>query len=354
MPICPVQAKYSALKTLNQLLEKGDVEIRTQCVVSRLVVEKKDHKKDDGTRNRNIGYVEYKRYEKPGSHKHTVEKVKGTIIVLAANAIENATLLLASDKNGLANHSGQVGRNLMDHPYLYTWGYTDHRKRVYPFRGPDTTSGMESLRDGEFREVHASFRASLSNWGWSGEPKTQLNDLIQENTYGKRLRHELADRMTRMVKIGFMFEQLPSADNRVTIDHKHKDAMGNYRPVLSYHYDDYSLAGIDTAVQKVWQTITDHAKIVDKTDYKVVTPGYQRVSYNGNNYNIMGSGHIVGTHRMGSSPEDSVTDKNMKTWDHPNLYVVGPGNQVTIGTANPTLTTAALAIRAAEAILKEL
>ncbi len=352
MPICPVQAKYSALKTLNQLIEKGNVEIRTQCVVSRLIVDKKERKKDDGTRNKNIGYVEYKRYEKPGSRKHTVEKVRGTIIVLAANAIENATLLLASDKNGLANYSGQVGRNLMDHPYLYTWGYS--KKRVYPFRGPDTTSGMESLRDGEFRAVHASFRASLSNWGWSGEPKKQLNDMVQENVYGKKLRYELADRMTRMVKIGFMFEQLPSADNRVTIDHRYKDDLGNHRPVLSYHYDDYSLAAIDKAVNNVWKSITDHAKIDDKTCYDVLTPGYQRVIYNGTKYNIMGSGHIVGTHRMGSSPEDSVTDRNMKTWDHPNLYVVGPGNQVTIGTANPTLTTAALAVRAAEAILKEL
>jgi choline dehydrogenase-like flavoprotein len=68
----------------------------------------------------------------------------------------------------------------------------------------------------------------------------------------------------------------------------------------------------------------------------------------------MGSGHIVGTHRMGSSRSSSVTDRNMKAWDHDNLYVVGAGNQVTIGTANPTLTTAALSIRAAEAMLRDL
>jgi choline dehydrogenase-like flavoprotein len=49
-----------------------------------------------------------------------------------------------------------------------------------------------------------------------------------------------------------------------------------------------------------------------------------------------------------------VTDRNMKAWDHPNLYVVGTGNQVTIGTANPTLTGAALSIRAADAMLRDL
>ena len=94
-------------------------------------------------------------------------------MVLAANAIENATLLLASNA---ANSSGQVGRNLMDHPYLYAWGYSP--TPVYPFRGPDTTSGVESLRDGRFREVHASFRASLANWGWSSEPGNQISLLL--------------------------------------------------------------------------------------------------------------------------------------------------------------------------------
>ncbi len=344
MPICPVQAKYSALKTLNQLNESGKVEIRTQCVVSRLIIDKKTKK---------INEVEYKHYQNSASSKqYTINKVKGAIVVLAANAIENATLLLASKA---ANSSDQVGRNLMDHPYLYTWGYSSKDKRVYPFRGPDTTSGMESLRDGKFRKVHASFRASLSNWGWSGEPGGQLSSLMKDKVYGKKLRHELGDRMTRMVKIGFMVEQLPCPENRVTIDKNYKDDMGNYRPVLSYGYDDYSLAGLEAAVTNVWKKIRHHARIEDKTDYPDPAPGgYQRVSYNGKNYNIMGSGHIVGTHRMGSSPKDSVTDINMKTWDHPNLYVVGPGNQVTIGTANPTLTTAALAVRASEAILKQL
>lgn len=341
MPICPVQAKYSALRTLNLLRNNKKVEIRTQCVASRLIIDKENAK---------ITAVEYKSYEQANHPKHKKEKVEGTLIILAANAIENATLLLAS---GAANSSDQVGRNMMDHPYLYTWGYSS--ERVFPFRGPDTTSGMASLRDGKFREVHASFRASLSNWGWSGEPKGQLTQLLQNKVYGQKLRSTLADRMSRMVKIGFMFEQLPIPENRVSINPKFKDDMGNYRPVLSYQYDDYSLAGVESAVQTVWPAIVKYAGIEDHTAYPdPAPPGYQRVEYNSQAYNIMGSGHIVGTHRMGDKASDSVTDRNMKAWDHPNLYVVGAGNQVTIGTANPTLTTAALAVRAAETMLREL
>ena len=125
--------------------------------------------------------------------------------------------------------------------------------------------------------------------------------------------------------------------------------------MLSYGYADYSLKGVETAVKTVWPTITKYANVQDETVYIDPAPGgYQRVTYNGTGYNLMGSGHIVVLHRMGSSRKDSVTDRNMKAWDHPNLYVVGAGDQVTIGTANPTLTAAALSIRAADAMLRDL
>jgi choline dehydrogenase-like flavoprotein len=340
MPLCPVQAKYSALKTIAVLARKPEVEIRTQSVASKLVIDRETGR---------VTGVEYKRYDTPGSTRYTLETAHGTLVVLAANAIENATLLLASNA---ANSSGQVGCNLMDHPYLYAWGYAP--TPVYPFRGPDTTSGVESLRDGAFRKVHASFRASLANWGWSGEPGNQIQALLSAGTYGKAFRQELADRMTRMVKIGFMFEQLPSPGNRVTIDPQYRDGLGNFRPVLSYGYANYTLDAVAAAVNTVWPTIAKYANVSNKTSYLPFTPGYQYVVHDGAGYNLMGSGHIVGTHRMGSRSTDSVTDRNLKAWDHPNLYVVGTGSQVTIGTANPTLTGAALAIRAADAMLKDL
>jgi choline dehydrogenase-like flavoprotein len=340
MPLCPVQAKYSALKTIAVLARKPEVEIRTQSVASKLVIDRETGR---------ITGVEYKRYDTPGATRYTLETAHGTLVVLAANAIENATLLLASNA---ANSSGQVGCNLMDHPYLYAWGYAP--TPVYPFRGPDTTSGVESLRDGAFRKVHASFRASLANWGWSGEPGNQIQALLSAGTYGKAFRQELADRMTRMVKIGFMFEQLPSPGNRVTIDPQYRDGLGNFRPVLSYGYGSYTLDAVAAAVNTVWPTIAKYANVTNKTSYLPFTPGYQYVAHDGAGYNLMGSGHIVGTHRMGSRSTDSVTDRNLKAWDHPNLYVVGTGSQVTIGTANPTLTGAALAIRAADAMLKDL
>jgi len=62
----------------------------------------------------------------------------------------------------------------------------------------------------------------------------------------------------------------------------------------------------------------------------------------------------MGTHRMGSDPKTSVTDADGRTHDHPNLFLAGAGLFPTYGTANPTLTLAALALRSASAIQSEL
>jgi choline dehydrogenase-like flavoprotein len=58
--------------------------------------------------------------------------------------------------------------------------------------------------------------------------------------------------------------------------------------------------------------------------------------------------------RMGSDPGTSVVDGNQRSHDHQNLYLLGSGVFPSVGTANPTLTIAALTLMAAEAILKTL
>jgi choline dehydrogenase-like flavoprotein len=50
----------------------------------------------------------------------------------------------------------------------------------------------------------------------------------------------------------------------------------------------------------------------------------------------------------------SVVDSYQKSWDHPNLYLIGPGSMPTIGSSNTTLTVAALCLRTAEVMLKDL
>ena len=73
------------------------------------------------------------------------------------------------------------------------------------------------------------------------------------------------------------------------------------------------------------------------------TQQYHRDTYEG-------AGHLMGTTRMGNDPRTSVVDRNLRLHGHPNCFVVGAGAFPTVGTANPTLTVAALALRAVDPI----
>jgi choline dehydrogenase-like flavoprotein/sugar lactone lactonase YvrE len=338
-PLCPVQAKYSAMKTLHQAQNSGRVEVRTQCVASKLRID---------TASGRIQGVEYKRYAIRGQAAHVNEFAQGAIVILAANAIENTTLMLAS---GVVDRSGQLGRNLMDHPYISFQGLAP--SQVFPFRGPDVTSGIESLRDGKFREKHASFRASIGNWGWVGEPTGSVSRLLSQLKFGGDFRRQLREKLTRMVRLGVFLEQLPEAHNRVTIDPEKRDLLGNYLPIVNYSYGDYALDGAIAAIEAVWPAVVEKAGIQDETDFTTAPSGFQAVTHRGRTFNVMGPGHIVGTHRMGRSPNASVVNSNLQSWAHPNLYAVGSGSMVTIGTANPTLTAAALSLRVVDHILSE-
>jgi choline dehydrogenase-like flavoprotein len=70
--------------------------------------------------------------------------------------------------------------------------------------------------------------------------------------------------------------------------------------------------------------------------------------------NFIGAGHHIGTHRMGKTKSDSVVNVDQRSWDHDNLYVVGCGSFPTTGTANPTLTAIALALRSTKDMLTQL
>ena len=109
VPICPVQAKYNALKTLKSS-RRENVKILTQAVASKVEIDPASGK---------VIAITYKHYHQPNSPEYTIGMARGRIYVLAAHYVENAKLLLAS---GIANSSAQVVRNLMDQEGLLTWG----------------------------------------------------------------------------------------------------------------------------------------------------------------------------------------------------------------------------------------
>jgi choline dehydrogenase-like flavoprotein len=337
-PICPVQAKYNAAKTIAQA-QRERLEVRTQAVVTKLHV--------DPTSGE-VESLEYQRYDDRGSPRHTVHRVEARTFVLAAHAVENAKIMLASGAGG-----DLVGRHLMDHPALYAWGLSP--VPVGPFRGPPSTAGMDDVRSGAFRARHAAFRFDIGNDGWratTGAPDTTVAKAVAEGLRGAELRTRLADALSRQVRMSLAVEQLPSADNRVTIDPRYVDPLGNPRPVIDYRIDEYTLDGMAAAVD-VARAVFDRAGIVDCTNPEEGA-WFPSVTHGERTFHYHGMGHFAGTHLMGAVPEDSVVDADQRSWQHRNLYLVGSGSFPTMGTSNPTLTLAALALRTADHIKSDL
>jgi choline dehydrogenase-like flavoprotein len=341
VPICPVQAKYNAGKTLARAFQTGRVDLLAQTVASKIHVDS-----DTGR----VTQIEYKTYPDRDSPEHATGTVRGRMFVLCANAIENARLMLAS---GLTAASGLVGRNLMDHAYLLNWALLPEASGT--MRGSICTGGISDLRGGGFRRQQAPFNIDIHNdgWGWAvGSPYTDLLGLVEtQNKFGPDLRRELAERITRQLMMAFVAEVMPDEGNRVTVDPSYTDQLGNMRPVISYHLPDYTLRGVAYA-RELASRIFQRLGAADYTVYD--SDDYAYVNYEGQGYVVRGGNHLAGTHIMGSDPSSSVVDADQRSWDHENLYLVGGGSMPSIGTSNITLTLAALCFRSAEHLIDRL
>jgi choline dehydrogenase-like flavoprotein len=359
IPICPIQAKYDPTITLHDAQATGNVDFLYRTVAYNIALDQRGR----------VTHIDYKRYNPDGSAGPTGTAV-GTIFIIAANAIETPRLLLMSNTQmpkGVANSSGQVGQNLMDHPFYVIWGLLPQPK--FPYRGPLSTSGIEDLRDGDFRSKHSAFRVEMGNDGWNfaigGDPNITTVDFVnglnnsQANPtnatfFGSELIRQLREVLTRQFRLGFLVEQEPEEKNCVTLSQRFKDGLGLPRPEVYYSLSDYTLEGL-AAAKRAGDAIFARLNVRDFTRYDENDPSVVELPPNATGrrerVRIMGAGHIIGTHRMGDDPTTSVVNANQRTHDHENLYLIGSGSFPTSATANPTLTLAALTLRTANWIL---
>ncbi|WP_434608457.1 GMC family oxidoreductase [Pseudomonas sp. D2-30] len=362
-PICPIQAKYDATVTMNKALATGKVRVLYRTVASKVTVGD-DH---------NVSGVEFMQYQLEDGPKTGTGVAVAKRYVIAAHAIETPKLLLNSKTDvwskGVANSSGQVGRSLADHPIYLAWGLMPEGKAIFPYRGPLSTAGIESLRDGAFRSDRAAWRIEIGNEGWNwpaGDPYTTVADFIDGTNVGKTnpsnkllsgtaLVRKLNDVFTRQFRVGFLVEQVekdpdhsesyiqPSTDNLT-------DGLGIVRPEIHYDLSDYTRKGFQQAKILATHIIEDLLGGTELTD--IIGPGC--FTYDGVPYSFQGAGHLMGTYRMGDDPAKSVVDKHQRSWDHKNLFLVGDGVFPSTGTSNPSLTIAALSFQAGDTLANDL
>ena len=256
-----------------------------------------------------------------------LQRQKARVVAVAGNSIESPRLLLnsASAKypDGLANSSGQVGRNYMRHMTGNVYGVFD--RPVHMYRGTtmagivrdearhDTKRGFVGGYEMETVSLGVPFMAAFADPGAWGRSFTSVMDDYSH--------------MAGMWLIG---EDMARETNRITLDPNIKDTHG--LPVASVHFDDHDndVAMRNHAIQQgsaIYQAV-GATRIIP-------TPPYP-------------STHNMGTNRMSARAQDGVVNKWGQTHDIKNLFV-SDGSQFTSGAAcNPTLTIVSLAIRQAD------
>lgn len=279
--LCPVDSKFTIENSLKYVYGDPRVELRYGCQVFNLLTE-----------NNKIAGVVY-------NHEGKEFEVKGDAIVLGANPIFNAHILLAAgDKNRF------TGKGLCEQRGTFAYLY---------FKDLDNVGGSSVISangfmmyDGEQRKEYAG--CLIENW----------NDPFIRNEPGK---------WRKMAKMKFIFEDLPNERNRVEL------SDNPLIPRIEYKghdpYVDRAMGELEDNIQKTFSFLPLE---------KVEVDGFFQKT----------EGHIYSTTRMADSADAGVIDKNLIHHQYRNLFIVGSGAYPSISPANPTLTLCSLSLMAAD------
>lgn len=242
-------------------------------------------------------------------------------LVLSAGGVETPRLLLHT---GLANSSGQVGRNFMAHMAQQVWGRFDAymgMQRGYP--SSLICEDMLAPEDAEFAGGYL-----LQSLGV--QPVTLGETLTRgAGLWGADLMRWL-DGYAHLGGIGMNGDCLPHPDNRLTLTGEH-DAFGIPK------------ARIDFSIQGNERAMTDHA---DRLMRRILeAAGATDI------LSVGRTAHTIGTCRMGDDPSDAVVDAHGRSHDIANLWISDNSTFPSALAANPALTIMALARRTAEHML---
>jgi choline dehydrogenase-like flavoprotein len=262
-----------------------------------------------------------------------LQRQKARLVAVAGNSIESPRLLLNSASalypDGLANSSGQVGRNYMRHMTGSVYAVFD--KPVHMWRGT-TMAGIVQDEAG-----HKPDRGFVGGYEMEtlslGLPF--MAAFLDPGAWGREFTSAL-DSYENMAGMWLVGEDMPQESNRITLDPSAKDKFG--MPVPHVHFDDHPN---DVAMRR-------HAYGRGTAIYEAVgaTRTFPTTPYP--------STHNLGTNRMSENPRDGVVNKWGQTHDIPNLFI-SDGSQFTTGASeNPTLTIVALAIRQADYIAQNM
>lgn len=322
---CPQGAKASFdLVYLPQAIQMG-ADVVTGARVRRIVT-------DDGGLAAGAEYID---------RAGTVRFQAARAVVVCANGIGTPRLLLmsANDQHpdGLANSSGLVGRNLMLHPNSTAMGFYD--EPLESWRGP----AGQLIHSMEFYETDRSrgcVRGAKMHVMPTPGPLNAIEahrQLDFDELWGPGI-HDVARSAQNAILWAALAEDLPEEHNRVTLSPNQVDSDGLPAPKVEYRISDNTRALLKFTVDRMVELhrAAGATRILTQEIW-VDQPG-----------------HLLGTARMGDDPKRSVVDSYGKSHDVDNLYIADGSIFVTGGSANPTCTITALALRVGKKLVENL
>lgn len=325
MDVCDVRAVWSSdVTVIPEALATGKLTLRMNALARKILLNNDGLVRGVSIIDRNTG---------------NEEEIAARIVLLGCATIESARILLNSKSekfpNGLANNNDVVGRYLGGHiaagaqGYIKelvkqnTWagdGMTDHAyiPRYDHLRGKtDYVGGFGvQLNYASYRQPHHAKDVRGFGADYKGRVRDLQPALFHAGAFGK-------------------VEQRP--ENRVTIHPSKTDKWGIPTPVITFNWSDNDrklFAAMRAGVLEIFDAI-----------------GMELALTNGL---VMGgfASHEVGTVRMGKDKKTSALNAYNQSHEVKNLFVVDGSSFTTFPEKNPTLTIAALSVRAARHIIE--
>ena len=252
-------------------------------------------------------------------------------VVLAAGGMGNAQLLMLPRADGsvpVGNEGGQVGKYLMEHPEFQVGGELAidlELDRYWP-AGNKGRGFHAIVADDETSRAQGLYGCSL-----------QCTHKTTDHPMAQLLTSE-AGRQFYHYSITPRVEMLPSPANRVFLTGE-RDQAGFHRLAARCVLDARDFMNVELTLRALGEALMRQGK------------GRVRVNNDRIYKQVWGGGHTMGTTRMGESRATSVVDRQCRVHGYGNLFVAGSSVFPTGGgSANPTLTIVALALRLADAI----
>ena len=256
------------------------------------------------------------------------------VVFLCASALESARILLNSatsrHPNGLANSSGQVGRNIMDH---IKWGGASGT-----FDGWSDRQTIGQRPNGvyvpRFRNVTTRHPDFIRGYGFQGGAgRAGWEAKARARGIGLAFKESLTRPGPWTMSFGGFGEMLPNPANRATLHPTLVDAWGIPTLHIEAAWSDNELA-----IHRDMNVTA--AELLEAAGAKDIRPDARGPSTPGN------TNHEMGTARMGRDPKTSVLNGWNQTWDVPNVFVTDGACMASSGNQNPSLTYMALTARA--------